>query len=198
MDVRAGQYFRKGWPPKNWCFRTVVLEKTLDNPSNSKEIKPVNLKGNQPWIHIERTDAEVSMFWTFNAKSLLIGKDPDAGKDWKQEEKGRQRMRWLDGITDSMDRSLSMFPELVMDREASWGRKEFNTIEQLDRTVPCHPQIGLPHVSAFACCPKWRIPYSGINVHNNERAKSESCQRSLRLVGNKFIPLSEITDSHFS
>ena len=79
-----------GWVSKNWCFRTVVLEKTLESPLDSKEIKLVSLKGNQPWIFIGRTDAEAEAptLWPPDAKSWLIGKDPDAGKDWREEEKG--------------------------------------------------------------------------------------------------------------
>ena len=75
--------------PKNWCFWTVVLKKTLESSLDSKEIKPVNLKGNQPWILIGRTDAkaEAPILWPPDAKSRLIGKDPDAGKDWSQKEK---------------------------------------------------------------------------------------------------------------
>ena len=76
------------WLPKNWCFQIVVLEKTLESPSDSKEIKPVNPKGNQPWIFIGKTDAETPMLWPPDVNSRLIGKDPDAGKDWKWEEKG--------------------------------------------------------------------------------------------------------------
>ena len=78
------------WVPKNWCFQTVVLEKTLESPLDRKEIKPVNPKGNQPWVFTGRTDAEAEtpILWPFYAKSQLIGKDPDAGKDWRQEEKG--------------------------------------------------------------------------------------------------------------
>ena len=76
--------------PTNWCFQTVLVEKTLESSLDSKEIKPVNPKGNQPWIFIGRTDAEAEapIFWPPDAKSQLIGKDPDAGKDWRQEEKG--------------------------------------------------------------------------------------------------------------
>ena len=72
------------------CFWTVVLERTLESPLNGKEIKPVNPKGNQPWIFIGKTDpeAETSLLWPLDMKSQLIGKDPDAGKDWRQEEKG--------------------------------------------------------------------------------------------------------------
>ena len=79
---------KEGWAPKNWCFQIVVLEKTLESPLNIKKIKPVNLKGNQSWILIRRTDAEaeVPILWPPDAKDLR--KDPDVGKDWGQEEKG--------------------------------------------------------------------------------------------------------------
>ena len=81
---------KKGWAPKNWCLWTVVLEKTLASPLDCKEIQPVNPKGNQPWISIVRTDAEAEapILWPPDVKSQLTGKDPDAGKDWGQEEKG--------------------------------------------------------------------------------------------------------------
>ena len=80
---------KEGWVLKNWCFWTVVLEKTLESPLDSKEIKPINPKGNQPWISIGRTDAEaeVSIIWPPDEKSRLIGKDTDAGKDRRQKEK---------------------------------------------------------------------------------------------------------------
>ena len=81
---------KEGWALKNWCFQIVVLEKTLESPLDSKEIKLVSLKGNQPWIFIGRTDAEAEAptLWPPNAKSWLIGKYPGAGKDWRQERKG--------------------------------------------------------------------------------------------------------------
>ena len=80
---------KESWVPKNWCFWTVVLEETLENPLDCEEIKPVNLKGNQSWIFIGKTDAEVEtpILWPPDVKNWLIGKDPDAGKDWGQEEK---------------------------------------------------------------------------------------------------------------
>ena len=81
---------KEGWAPKNWCFQTVVLEETLENPLDSKEIKAVSPKGNQPWIFIGRTGAEakVLVLWLLDSKSWFTGKDADAGKDWRQEEKG--------------------------------------------------------------------------------------------------------------
>ena len=105
------------WAPKNWCFRTVVLEKTLQSPLHSKEIKPVNPKGNQPRIFIGRTDAEAEapILQPPDVKSQFTGKDPDAGKNWRQNKKGSDR-GW-DGITDSMDTSWSKLREIVKDRE---------------------------------------------------------------------------------
>ena len=78
---------KEGWALKNWCFQIVVLEKTLESPWDCKEIKPVSPKGNQPWIFIGRTYAEALILWPPDGKSRLIGKDPDTGKDWGQEEK---------------------------------------------------------------------------------------------------------------
>ena len=82
--------YKESWAQKDWCFWTVVLEKTLESPLDCKEIKSVNPKGNQPWVFIERTDveAETPILWPPDAKDWLIGKDPDAVKDWRWEEKG--------------------------------------------------------------------------------------------------------------
>jgi len=133
---------KEGWTSKNWCFWTVVLEKTLESPLDYKEIKPVHPKGNQYWILIGSPDAEAEapILWPPDVKNWHIRKDPDAGrlKNEGRKRVGRQRMRWLDGITDSMHMSLSKPQEMVDDRQENlvcWsplGHKELDTTKRLN------------------------------------------------------------------
>ena len=131
---------KESWVPKNWCFWTVVLEKTLDTPLDSKEIKPVNPKGSQPWIFIGRTDveAEAPILWPIlMQRANSLEKTLMLGKTHSMRRRGRQRMRWLDAITDSMDMSLN---KLWGDGEGQgslacgspWGCKESNMTEWLN------------------------------------------------------------------
>ena len=133
--------YKESWALKNWCFWTVVLEKILESPLDCKEIKPVNPKGNQSWIFIGRIDAEAEtpILWPPDMKNWIIGKDPDAGKYWRQEEKGTTEdemvgwHQWLDGY--EFVQALG-----VGDGQGSleccspWGHKELDTTERLNWT----------------------------------------------------------------
>ena len=136
---------KESWTLENWWIWTVVLEKTLESPLDCKEIKPVNRKGNQPWIFFGRTDAEAEdpILWPPNGKNWLIVKDPDAGKDWRQEEKGMTEdeiVGWphqlnghefeqAPGVGDGQGGLVCCSP---------WGCKESHTMEQLNWLTDIH------------------------------------------------------------
>ena len=134
--------YKENWAPKNWCFWTAVLEKTLESPLSSKEIQPVHPKANHSWIFIGRTDAEAEtpILWPPDAKSWLIWKDPDAGNDWRREKGttedemvgwdhrlGRLEFEQAPGVGNGPGGLVCCSP---------WGRKESDTTERLNWTEP--------------------------------------------------------------
>ena len=129
---------REGWESKNWCLQTVVLEKTLESPLDCKEIKPFNPEGNQSWTFIGSTDAEAeaAILWPPDVKKWLIGKDPNAGEDWRQEEKGTAEDEIVGWITDLMNMSWA----------SSWSWW----------------WIGKPGVLQYMCCSPWGCKESEI------------------------------------
>ena len=153
--------YKESWAPKNWCFWTVVLEKTIESPLDCKEIQPIHPKGDKTWVFIGRADveAETPILWPLDVKSWHIGKDPDAGKDWGQEEKGTTEdeivgwhhrldghgFGWTPGVGDGQGSLVCC---------SSWGRKESDTTEGLNwilllKMVPKTSVEVLPNVSKY-------------------------------------------------
>ena len=130
--------YKENWVPKIWCFWTVVLEKTLGSPLDCREIQPVHPKGNESWIFTGSTDAkaETPILWPSDAKNWLIWKDPDAGKDWRQKEKGMtedEMVGWhhrLDG--HEFEQSPRLGGQINLACCSPWSCKESNTTEQLN------------------------------------------------------------------
>ena len=145
--------YKESWVPKNWCFWTVVLEKTLESPLDCKEIQPVHPKGDQSWLFFGGThvEAETPVLWPPDEKSWLIWKDLDAGKDWGQEEKGMTEdemlgwHHWLDG------HGFGWTPGIGDGQGglawcSSWGHQESNMTEQLNWT-----ELNLMHICIWMC-----------------------------------------------
>jgi len=136
--------YKESWALKNWCFWTVVLEKTLESPWDCKEIQPVHSEGDQPWVFFGRNDAkaETPVLWPPHAKSWLIGKDSDAGRDWGQEEKGTTEdemagwHHWLNGHESEWTPGVGE-GQVGLACFDSWGRKESDTTERLNWTEQC-------------------------------------------------------------
>ena len=173
---------KKAWAPKNWCFWTVVLEKTLESPLDCK-IKPVNPKGNQSWIFIIRTDAEVETptLWSPHANSWLIWKDPDAGKDWRQEKKGitgDEMVGWHHQLNGHESEQALGGSEgqgsLVCCRP--WGHKESDLTKWLNKNNNNNPS----HLSTFLSVPPKRIKTLVAVIM---KGKYNACQ-SIRCIGN--------------
>ena len=154
--------YKESWIPKSWCFRTVLLEETLESPLDCKEIQPAHPKGDQSWIFIGRTDAEAPILWPHDKKNWLIGKDPDAGTDWGQEEKGMtedEMVGWYHRLNgDEFEQTLG-----VGDGQESlaccspWGHKESDTTERLNWTEPLSGQgeaviTGIPKKAGTEKC----------------------------------------------
>ena len=182
---------KEGWASKNWCFWTVVLEKTLESPLDCKEIQPVNPKRNQPWIFIGRTDAEAEtpILWSPDAKSWLIRKDPDVGTDWRQKEKGddrggdgwiasatqctwvwaNPRRRWRTGKPGMLQ---SMGSQRVGHDPVTEQNKEM--VSDFIQRVPSAGAMELPRT--WDCAGRWSkalLPQCGIN-HSTPGAESGS------------------------
>ena len=143
---------------RNWCFWTAMLEETHESPLHCKEIKPVNPKGNQSWIFFGRTDAEAEapVLWPDDGKNLLIGKDPDAGKDWRQEEKGMTEDEMVGWHHRLNGHEFEQAPEVGDGQESlvcssSWGCKESDTTKRLDWTDWFSSEAYLQ-----GCCECWQ------------------------------------------
>ena len=137
--------YKESWALKNWCFWTVMLEKTLESPLDCKEIQPVHLKGDQSWVFTGRTDVEAETWklWLPDAKSWLIWKDPDAGKDWRKEEKGTMEDEMVGWDHQLHGSEFDQAPG-VGDRQGGlmccspWGHKELDTTERLNWSQQVH------------------------------------------------------------
>ena len=152
---------KEGWTSKYWSFWTVVLEKTLESPVDSKEIQPIHPKRNQSWIFIRRTDAEAEalILWPPDAKNWLIGKDPDAGKDWRQEEKGTTENEMVEWHHQLNGHGFEQAPG-VGDGQGSWHAAVHGVAKSW--TLSDWSELRLYRLGLFTSAPPigWHFPYS--------------------------------------
>ena len=194
LSVSVSVSCEEGWAPKNWCFWTVVLEKTLESPLDCKEIQSIHSKGDQPWVFFGRNDAkaETPVLWPPHARSWLIGKDSDAGRDWRQEEKGTTEdemagwhhrlhgceFEWTPGVGDGQG-GLACCD--------SWGHKESDTTERLIWSDTSLHEFTLPpirkqhyrvvtHLWIFLSCPSQTSPGIWQTLSLRQRNTLSLCQ----------------------
>ena len=181
----------ESWVPKNWCFWAMVLDKTLESPLDCKEIQPVHPEGDKSRVFIGRTDteAETPILWPPHGKSWLIGKYPDSGRDWGQEEKGTIEDEMAGWHHHSMGMILSKLRELVTDREPGvlqlWGRKESDTTEWLNWTwLPGFPPQALPTAVSSFTSPQH------VSLHSQQQTSQWDYSTILKLWFPTIVPSS--------
>ena len=181
----------EGWAPKNWCFGTVVLEKTLESPLDCKEIQPVHSEGDQPWDFFGRNDAKAKtpVLWPPHAKSWLIGKDSDVGRDWGLEEK-RTTEDEMAGWHHWLDGHESEWTSGVGDGQGglaccnSWGHKELDMTEQLNWTELNHTPLSMGFSMDEAKVLEWIAVHSS---RGSSQARDQACIYYVSCIGRKVL-----------
>ena len=182
--------YKESWALKNWCFWTVLLEKTVESPLDCKEIQPVHPKGDQSWVFIGRTDveAETTILWSTDVKNWLTWKDPDAGKDWGQEAKGMTVDKMV-GWHHQLNGHAFGWTLRVGDGQGSlacccsWGHKELDTTEWLNWTELCS-LMGRINIVKMTILPKVNYRFDAIPIKLQMIFFTELEQRVIHFCGN--------------